>query len=83
MREDAGAHTGPTERRRNVALRALIEEMLGQVRAMHGHAALWRPAERAQAEAALAAVMERIRTQAAEAGPTPPPTDSSQTGNTR
>ena len=54
----------PGERRRNVALRRLIDEMLGQVRHMHTAASLWTPEERAQAEAELEMIMARVRREA-------------------
>ncbi len=54
----------PAERRRNVALRRLIDEMLGQVRHIHSSAPLWTPEERAQAEAELEMIMARVRREA-------------------
>ena len=55
----------PTDRRRNLALRRLVDEMLGQVRHMHGAAPLWTAEERAQAEAQLEIIMARVRREAA------------------
>ena len=55
----------PAERRRNLALRRLIDEMLGQVRQIHSAAPLWTPEERAQAEAQLEIIMARVRREAA------------------
>lgn len=52
------------ERRRNAALRALIDEMLLQVRGAQRENAAWTPEERAEAEAALARIMSRVRTAA-------------------
>ncbi len=53
------------ERRRNLALRRLIDEMLGQVRQIHSAAPLWTPEERARAEAELEIIMARVRREAA------------------
>ena len=53
------------ERRRNLALRRLIDEMLSQVRQVHSAAPLWTPEERAQAEAELEIIMARVRREAA------------------
>ncbi len=62
---DTSAPTeSPAERRRNVALRRLIDEMLGQVRHIHSSAPLWTPEERAQAEAELEMIMARVRREA-------------------
>ena len=49
------------ERRRNAALRALIDELLVQVRGAQRENEAWTPAERAEAEAALARIMSRVR----------------------
>jgi hypothetical protein len=49
------------ERRRNAALRALIDEMLFQVRGLQSEGQAWTPAERAQAEAELDRIMHRVR----------------------
>jgi hypothetical protein len=52
-----------SERRRNHALRELIDEMLASIRtASHGH--LWTAEERAQYERELAVIMSRVRTEA-------------------
>ena len=56
---------GPQERRRNLALRALIDELLFQVRGMQREHAAWTPEERVQAEAELARIMSRVRAAAA------------------
>ena len=47
-----------------MALRALIEAMLDQVRNASRRTALWTPEERADAEAQLAAIMSRVRSEA-------------------
>lgn len=76
MHDDASSQPAPSERRHNMALRALIEEMLDQVREMHGNTAVWRAGERAEAEAALATIMARVRSQAGSARrPEPDPSD--------
>jgi hypothetical protein len=52
------------ERRRNLALRALVDEMLGLVRDAHRGASLWSPGEREQLERELAEIMSRVRAEA-------------------
>ena len=53
----------PADRRRNVALRALIDEMMSSIRsATQGN--LWTTEERAQYESELATIMSRVRNQA-------------------
>jgi hypothetical protein len=54
------------DRRTNVALRALIDEMLDRVRDLNRHAGSWDPEERARAEAELEAIMARVRRQASK-----------------
>lgn len=51
----------PQDRRRNLALRALIDEMLFQVRGLQREDDAWSAAERAKAEAELARIMARVR----------------------
>jgi hypothetical protein len=53
------------ERRSNEVLRALVTEMLERVRQLDRHATAWTPAERAQAESELEAIMQRVRSEAA------------------
>ena len=53
-------------RRQNAALRALIDELLLQVRGAQRENEAWTPAERAEAEAALARIMSRVRSAAVE-----------------
>ncbi|MDQ3810822.1 MAG: hypothetical protein M3336_11075 [Chloroflexota bacterium] len=66
MTDNTSSTSGtPIERRRNLALRRLIDEMLGQVREIHSAAPLWTPEERAQAEAQLEIIMARVRREAA------------------
>ena len=59
-----GSTSGLPERRRNAALRALIDEMLSQVRGLQREPESWTPDERAQAEAELARIMARVRSSA-------------------
>ena len=60
----AGADAVPApaipERRRNAALRALIDEMLFKVRGMQNDHQVWSPEDRAQAEGELARIMSRV-----------------------
>lgn len=58
---DAVPATERPERRRNAALRSLIDEMLLQVRGMQRENDAWTPDERAGAEAALDRIMSRVR----------------------
>ena len=60
----------PGERRSNLVLRALIDEMLDRVRELNRDNVFWTPDERARAEAELESVMARVRRVAAarEAG---------------
>ena len=50
-----------TERRRNAALRELIDELLFRVRDANQHLDFWTPEERAQAEQELSSIMSRVR----------------------
>jgi hypothetical protein len=52
------------ERRSQLGLRALIDEMLQQVRELNRHAATWDPEERAKAEQQLEMIMARVRDEA-------------------
>jgi hypothetical protein len=49
------------ERRRNAALRELIDELLFKVRDANSHLELWTPEERKQAEDELSSIMSRVR----------------------
>ena len=49
------------ERRRNAALRELIDELLFKVRDANQRIDLWTPEERAQAEEELSMIMSRVR----------------------
>ncbi len=52
------------ERRSNVALRSLVNEMLQRVRDLSRRTAAWSVEERAQAEAELERIMSRVRDEA-------------------
>ncbi|HEU4586682.1 MAG TPA: hypothetical protein VFR95_13090 [Gemmatimonadaceae bacterium] len=62
---DPGNVDTTVERRSNDVLRALVTEMLERVRQLDRHATAWTPAERAQAESELEAIMKRVRGEAA------------------
>ena len=66
--DDAGDRAG-SDRRSNLALRELIDEMMTSIRtATQGH--LWTSDERAQYERELSMIMTRVRSEAV--GPTRP-----------
>lgn len=50
-----------SERRSNLVLRALIDDMLDRVRELNRNASKWTDADREQAEAGLETVMARVR----------------------
>jgi hypothetical protein len=52
------------DRRSQLGLRALIDEMLQQVRELNRHATTWDPEERAKAEQQLEMIMARVRDEA-------------------
>ena len=52
------------DRRSQLGLRALIDEMLQQVRELNRHASSWDPDERAKAEQQLEMIMARVRDEA-------------------
>jgi hypothetical protein len=60
----------PTERRKRVALRRLIDEMLAEIRAAASEEN-WTAAARAQAEADLARIMDQVRREAMRADAKP------------
>jgi hypothetical protein len=64
--QSTGNATSQTvERRRRVALRALVEEMLTEIRtAASGAEENWTPEERQRAEADLARIMDQVRREA-------------------
>ena len=53
----------PAERRRNHALRELVDEMMASIRAA-AHQELWSAEERAQYEKELSTIMSRVRSEA-------------------
>ena len=55
------------ERRRNHALRSLVDEMLASIRGA-ANRDLWTPEERAQYERELAVIMARVRSQTMPTG---------------
>ena len=77
MSESAATRTPPSshrpvtetvdERRARAGFRALIDEMMMQIRAASRHAE-WTPEARAQAEADLARIMARVRRAAVSSG---------------
>ena len=50
-----------SDRRSNLVLRALIDEMLERVRELNRNTGIWTGEERARAEAELDAIMARVR----------------------
>jgi hypothetical protein len=50
-----------SERRSNLVLRALIDEMLERVRELNRNTGVWNGEERARAEAELDGIMARVR----------------------
>lgn len=52
------------DRRSQLGLRTLIDEMLQQVRELNRHATTWDPDERAKAEQQLEMIMARVRDEA-------------------
>jgi hypothetical protein len=62
----------PSERRTNLALRLLIDEMMTSIRAAT-QGEIWTQEERTQYEQELANIMARVRN---EAVPTSPPVDA-------
>jgi hypothetical protein len=56
--------TDTVERRKRLALRALVEEMLNEIRSAAGGNEEWTPEERARAEADLARIMDQVRREA-------------------
>ena len=56
--------TDTVERRKRLALRALVEEMLNEIRSAAGGHEGWTPEERSRAEADLARIMDQVRREA-------------------
>jgi len=59
----SGPAPSASERRTNVALRELVDEMMSSIRAA-AHHELWTAEERAQYERELSTIMARVRTEA-------------------
>ncbi|HJR65173.1 MAG TPA: hypothetical protein VJ802_02000 [Gemmatimonadaceae bacterium] len=62
--DDQKTQQSVDDRRSQLGLRALIDEMLQQVRELNRHAATWDPDERAKAEQQLEMIMARVRDEA-------------------
>lgn len=58
--------TSGSDRRSNLVLRALIDEMLERVRELNRNTGVWGTDERARAEAELDSIMARVRRVAAQ-----------------
>lgn len=69
--EGGRASAAPSERRKRVALRRLIDEMLAEIRAA-ANEDNWTSDARAQAEADLARIMDQVRREAIRAEPARP-----------
>ena len=54
-------HRKSSERRSNLVLRSLIDEMLERVRELNRNSTVWTSEDRARAEADLDAIMARVR----------------------
>jgi hypothetical protein len=64
-----GVAIGPgRERRGNVVLRALIDEMLERVRELNRNSHIWNEDQIARAEVELEAIMARVRKVALQSG---------------
>ena len=63
MSDESPPQPSGAERRRNHALRELIDEMLASIRTA-ANRELWTPEERAQYEQELAGIMSRVRGEA-------------------
>ena len=64
------ASAAPSDRRKRVALRRLIDEMLAEIRAA-ANEENWTSDARAQAESDLARIMDQVRREAMRAEPKP------------
>ena len=62
--EQSSSSTDTVERRKRLALRALVEEMLNEIRSAAGGNEDWTPEERSRAEADLARIMDQVRREA-------------------
>jgi ribosome recycling factor len=70
MSNAAAASAAPSDRRKRVALRRLIDEMLAEIRAA-ANEENWTSDARAQAESDLARIMDQVRREAMRAEPKP------------
>jgi hypothetical protein len=59
--QTSSASATASDRRNNLVLRALIDEMLERVRELNRNTGVWTGEERARAEAELDAIMARVR----------------------
>ena len=59
--QQTSATASASDRRNNLVLRALIDEMLERVRELNRNTGVWTGEERARAEAELDAIMARVR----------------------
>jgi hypothetical protein len=55
------AHRKSNDRRSNLVLRSLIDEMLERVRELNRNSTVWTAEDRARAEADLESIMARVR----------------------
>ena len=62
--QQSSSSTDTVERRKRLALRALVEEMLNEIRSAAGGNEEWTPEERERAEADLARIMDQVRREA-------------------
>lgn len=65
MTEPSSSSEIANDRRSNLVLRALIDEMLERVRELNRRTATWSGTDRARAEAELDSIMARVRRVAA------------------
>jgi hypothetical protein len=68
--DQSSSSTDTVERRKRLALRALVEEMLNEIRSAAGANEEWTPEERRRAEADLARIMDQVRREAFRNSPT-------------
>ncbi len=67
--QDESSSVDTVERRRRLALRALVEEMLNEIRSAAGGNEDWTAEERSRAEADLARIMDQVRREAFRSSP--------------
>lgn len=68
--QGGGGAGGNNDRRSNLVLRALIDEMLERVRELNRNTGEWTSDERTRAESELDAIMARVRRVASQKMPT-------------